>query len=150
MTEASNRDSESLLNQLLDCLPVYLSDGTDEPEIDELKTVDEKTALIVTPILLEELLTRHEKCHSDLYCTILNLPSGSTYAQIASFLKNSNSAHVSYLASIIGMLRAYERMQQVDVSELSFEQKKEYFQELEYQRQGVQAILEAAGTEVID
>lgn len=149
MTEVSDWDSESLLNSLLDCLPVYLSDGIDEPE-DELKIVDEKTALICTPILLEELLTRHEKCHSDLYCTILNLPRGSTYARIASFLKNSNSAHVCFVVNIIGMLRAYERMQQIDVSELSFEQKKKYFQNLENQRQEIQAILEAAGTEVID
>lgn len=145
MTEVSDWDSQDLLNNLMDCLPTYLSDGIDEPG-----PVDAKTALIVTPVLLEELLARHEKCHSNLYCDILNLPRSSTYAQIADFLKNSNSAEVSLLVNLIAIVRAYEKMQQVDVSQLSAEVKKEHFHRLEYQRQVVQAILETAGTAVID
>lgn len=139
MTEVSDWDSETLLENLLDCLPVYLSDGTDEAS-----AVGLKTTLIVTPVLLEELLTRHEKCHNDLYCKILALPKDSTYAQIAEVLKNEHSALISSLVNVIGIVRAYKKMQQVDVSQLSPEKKARHFQRLEYQERVVQGILEVA------
>ncbi len=139
MTEVSDWDSESLLENLLDCLPVYLSDGTDESP-----PVGAKTALIATPVLLEELLTRHEKCHNDLYSKILALPKDSTYAQIAEVLKNEDSALVSSLVNVIGIVRIYEDMQRIDVSQLSPETRARHFQQLEYQERLVQAILEVA------
>ena len=61
MAEVSRWYSQDLLDLLLDCLPIYLSDGTDESGL-----VEDRAALISTPILLEELLSWHEKCESDL------------------------------------------------------------------------------------
>lgn len=126
MTEVSRWYSQDLLDILLDCLPIYLSDGTDESG-----SVDAKTALISTPILLEELLSRHEKCESDLYCDLFKLPRSSTYAQIADFLKNSNANEVCFSVNLIAAVRAYEKMREVDVSTFSVEAKKHHQQQLE-------------------
>ena len=126
MAEVSRWYSQDLLDLLLDCLPIYFSDGTDE-----LGSVDAKTALISTPILLKELLSRHEKCQSDLYCDLLKLPRSSTYAQIADFLKNSNGDGVCFSVNLIAAVRAYEQMQKIDISVLSVKEKKKYQQQIE-------------------
>ncbi len=78
------------------------------------------------------------------------LPKESTYAQIAEFFKNANSAEVSSLVNVIWIIRDYKDMQQKDVSQLSPETRTKHFQQLEYRERLVQAILEVAPDEPTD
>ncbi len=141
MTEVSRWYSQDLLDLLLDCLPIYLGDGTNKSGRGEAKP-----AFISTPILLEELLSRHEKCESDLYCDLLKLPRNSTYAQIADFLKNSNADGVCFSVNLIAAVRAYEQMQKIDVSVLSAKEKKKHQQQLEFYQPLIQSISTTASS----
>jgi hypothetical protein len=141
LPEVSRWYSQDLLDLLLDCLPIYFSVG-----INKSGSVDAKSAFISIPILLEELLSRHEKCESDLYCDLLKLPRSSTYAQIADFLKNSNAEEVCFSVNLIAAVRAYKQMQKMDVSVLSAKEKKKHQQQLEFYQPLIQSISTTASS----